>query len=62
MTIHFPDLARAVAADGEIAPQEILALRRLGWGCTPARALRLCHAAQRPLAQSTILPPVRRKR
>lgn len=41
MTIHFPDLARAVAADGEIAPQEILALRRLGWGdglISPAEA------------------------
>lgn len=32
MTMHFADLARAAAADGEIAPQEILALRRLGWG------------------------------
>lgn len=32
MTMHFADLTRSVAADGEIAPQEILALRRLGWG------------------------------
>lgn len=32
MTMHFADLARAASADGEIAPQEILALRRLGWG------------------------------
>lgn len=32
MTMHFADLARSVAADGNIAPQEILALRRLGWG------------------------------
>lgn len=32
MTMHFADLARSVAADGDIAPQEILALRRLGWG------------------------------
>lgn len=41
MTMHFADLARAAAADGEIAPQEILALRRLGWGdgqISPAEA------------------------
>lgn len=41
MTMHFADLARAVAADGEIAPQEVLALRRLGWGdgqISPAEA------------------------
>ena len=41
MTMHFADLARSVAADGDIAPQEILALRRLGWGdglISPAEA------------------------
>lgn len=32
MSIHFADLARSVAADGSIAPEELLALRRLGWG------------------------------
>lgn len=32
MTMHFADLARAVSADGEITPTEVLALRRLGWG------------------------------
>ncbi len=32
MSIHFADLARSVAADGSIAPGELLALRRLGWG------------------------------
>ncbi len=30
--MQFADLARAAAADGDIAPQEIIALRRLGWG------------------------------
>ena len=30
--MQFADLARAVAADGDVAPQEIIALRRLGWG------------------------------
>lgn len=41
MTMHFADLARTAAADGEISPQEILALRRLGWGdgqISPAEA------------------------
>ena len=32
MSMQFADLARAVAADGEVAAQEIIALRRLGWG------------------------------
>lgn len=32
MSIHFADVARSVAADGSIAPGELLALRRLGWG------------------------------
>jgi hypothetical protein len=32
MTMHFADLARTVSADGAITPQEVLALRRLGWG------------------------------
>ncbi|MCR2832334.1 hypothetical protein [Parerythrobacter lacustris] len=32
MSIHFADLSRSVAADGSIAPEELLALRRLGWG------------------------------
>lgn len=32
MSIHFADLARSVAADGQVAPEELLALRRLGWG------------------------------
>ncbi|GAA4047623.1 hypothetical protein [Parerythrobacter jejuensis] len=32
MSVQFADLARAVAEDGRIAPDEILSLRRLGWG------------------------------
>ena len=32
MSIHFADLARSVAADGQVAPEELIALRRLGWG------------------------------
>lgn len=32
MTVHFPEIARQAAADGVIAPDEILALRRQGWG------------------------------
>lgn len=32
MTMHFADLAQAVAADGEVTSADILALRRLGWG------------------------------
>ncbi len=32
MSMHFRDLADKAAADGAIAPEEILALRRQGWG------------------------------
>ncbi|MCP5395752.1 MAG: hypothetical protein H6918_03275 [Sphingomonadaceae bacterium] len=32
MSYQFADLARAVAADGQASSEEILALRRLGWG------------------------------
>ena len=32
MSIHFRDLAEQAAADGAIAPEEILSLRRAGWG------------------------------
>jgi hypothetical protein len=32
MTMHFSDIARQAAADGIITPDEILALRREGWG------------------------------
>jgi hypothetical protein len=32
MTVHFSDIARQAAADGVIMPEEILALRREGWG------------------------------
>ena len=32
MSMQFAELAAAVAADGHVAPGEILALRRLGWG------------------------------
>jgi hypothetical protein len=32
MSIHFSNIARQAAADGAIAPEEILALRRDGWG------------------------------
>ncbi|WP_108789650.1 hypothetical protein [Erythrobacter sp. Alg231-14] len=32
MTTHFTDLAQRAAADGQITSQEILALRRQGWG------------------------------
>nr|WP_166177643.1 hypothetical protein [Altererythrobacter segetis] len=32
MTMHFSDIARQAAADGAITPDEILALRRDGWG------------------------------
>lgn len=32
MTMHFSDIARQAAADGVITPDEILALRREGWG------------------------------
>lgn len=32
MSMQFAELARSVAADGEVTAQEILALRRLGWG------------------------------
>ena len=32
MSMQFADLARAVAADGHVAPEEIISLRRLGWG------------------------------
>lgn len=32
MSFQFDDLARAVAEDGRIAPDEILSLRQLGWG------------------------------
>lgn len=32
MSMQFADLARAVAVDKEVSPQEIIALRRLGWG------------------------------
>ncbi|MCB2088514.1 MAG: hypothetical protein R3E18_04340 [Sphingomonadaceae bacterium] len=32
MSYQFADLARAVAADGQASSDEILALRRLGWG------------------------------
>lgn len=32
MTTHFSDLAKAAAADGMVDPQEVLALRRQGWG------------------------------
>jgi len=31
MSMHFRDLAEQVAADGAIAPEEILSLRRAGW-------------------------------
>lgn len=32
MTVHFSDIARQAAADGAITHEEILALRREGWG------------------------------
>ena len=32
MTLHFADIARQAAADGAISADEILALRRVGWG------------------------------
>ena len=32
MTTHFLDLARRAAADGQVSPQELLALRSQGWG------------------------------
>lgn len=32
MTTHFSDLAKAAAVDGMVDPQEVLALRRQGWG------------------------------
>ncbi|WP_298306624.1 hypothetical protein [uncultured Erythrobacter sp.] len=32
MTTHFTELAKAAAADGTVDPQEVLALRRQGWG------------------------------
>ena len=32
MTVHFSAIARQAAADGVITPEEILALRREGWG------------------------------
>ena len=32
MTTHFTDLARRVAADGQVTANEVLALRREGWG------------------------------
>ena len=32
MSMQFTDLARAVAADRQVSPDEILSLRRLGWG------------------------------
>ena len=32
MSIQFADLARSVATDGQVSPEEMLALRRLGWG------------------------------
>ncbi len=32
MTLHFADIARQAAADGAISTEEILALRRAGWG------------------------------
>ena len=32
MSFQFKELARSVAADGQITPEELLALRRLGWG------------------------------
>lgn len=41
MTMQFADLARSVAADGQISSSEVLALRRLGWGdglVSPAEA------------------------
>lgn len=41
MSVHFSDIARQAAADGVITPQEILALRREGWGdgaITPGEA------------------------
>ena len=32
MTTHFTELARRAAVDGQVDPQEVLALRRQGWG------------------------------
>jgi len=32
MTTHFTDLAQRAAVDGQISPQELLALRQQGWG------------------------------
>lgn len=32
MTTHFSELAQRAAADGQVSPQELLALRRQGWG------------------------------
>ena len=32
MTYQFAELAQAVGADGQVSPEELLALRRLGWG------------------------------
>jgi hypothetical protein len=32
MSMHFRELASKVAADGLITPDEILSLRRTGWG------------------------------
>ncbi|MEM8725242.1 MAG: hypothetical protein AAGE86_06955 [Pseudomonadota bacterium] len=32
MTTHFSELARRAADDGQVSPEEVLALRRQGWG------------------------------
>ncbi|MEM9500229.1 MAG: hypothetical protein AAF941_00155 [Pseudomonadota bacterium] len=32
MTTHFSELAQRAAADGQVSPEEVLALRRQGWG------------------------------
>ena len=32
MTTHFTELAQRAAADGQVTSQEVLALRRQGWG------------------------------
>ena len=32
MSVQFADLAKNVSADGHVSPEELLALRRLGWG------------------------------
>lgn len=31
MSVHFSDLATKAALDGKVSPEEILALRQLGW-------------------------------